>query len=137
MKIEVKESDLKDLSDDRLIELMCYGNKAREIFNKREKEHSLSKFKEQYKVKYLKYRSNYSCLQKESDYWYIYVYVKEVKENVMAESVSIEKDNYNHITIKSEIRPVMLSYYEEISKEEYLEEVSKLFNEIENLFTFE
>jgi hypothetical protein len=53
--------------------------------------------------KCFKYRNCYSCPEKESDYWWLYVRVLSVDTDGYASGVSFQHDSRGHLEIKPEV----------------------------------
>lgn len=105
------------------------NNKIKEKYELQEeyfKLYEIKELKEKYLNKYFVYRNNcYSCPEKETDYWNVYYKVININEYGGIEAISLQKDK--HGRIESQITQ-MSPELEEITKEEYIKETSKILN---------
>ena len=108
------------------------NNKIKEKYELQEeyfKLYEIKELKEKYLNKYFVYRNNcYSCPEKETDYWNVYYKVININEYGGIEAISLQKDK--HGRIESQITQ-MSPELEEITKEEYIKETSKILNLVE------
>lgn len=117
----------------------------REILNEEERQIAMVHYPEFKKMegKYFKYRNNYSCPEKPSDYWFMYTKVTEVKpEDVYMigdgptcyyNGWSFQTDKNGEIFIKLSEQGYAHRLQTEITEAEFLEAWNKLNNTLKSL----
>lgn len=75
-------------------------NVARQYLQQHVTKRELPKLKKQYEGKYFKYRNNYSCPERESDYWFMYRKVMKVIDERNVDVITFQMDKYKKISIE-------------------------------------
>jgi hypothetical protein len=79
-----------------------------------------------------KYRNCYSCPQEEKDYWWLYIYVKEIKDGYLTcQTFQKDSDGKIMIDLNSEMHSIDNNYIL-CSKEEFDSSFERIMIEIDN-----
>lgn len=78
--------------------------------------------KSKYIGKSYKSLNNYSCPEKDSDYWYEYYYVTEsVTNSFLVDVINFSTDSLGSMQLRTQALSInSIDYWEEITKDEYL-----------------
>jgi hypothetical protein len=118
-----KKMSIKQLEDE-LDHIRHVLIKKREVFKRKE----LIK----YVGSYFKYVNSYSCPEKDSDYWWMYLYVKGFKEGNLV-CFSFQKDKYGKIVINPHDYIYQIdSLYVKCDKKEFDKEFNNIKKELRN-----
>lgn len=122
---ELKEEERKAVS--KLVS-------ARLQITKFENEKLLPAFKDKYEGKYFKYKNCYSCPEKESDYWYMYIKITEVKQTYWMSGYTFQTDKDGKVLIEVE-RALTESRCEiPIMKREFDSAYRKMLKKIDSIY---
>ncbi len=119
---ELKEQELEAVS-----KLMSIRNKISDV----ERKELLPAFKKKYEGKYFKYKNCYSCPEKESDYWFMYIKIKKVTKLNWMEGFTFQTDRNGKVTFEVE-RAITESICQvEITKKEFDAAFKKMVKKME------
>jgi hypothetical protein len=118
--------ELKEKYQNKEWELRRLKRKIIEIDEKK----IIPMLKKQYEGKYFKFRNNFSCPEKPSDYWFIFYRVDEVISPDFCYTTAFQTDKYGVITIERKKQNHLNLLTIEITKKEFNNEYNKMFRKI-------
>lgn len=116
-----------------------YNKKAIELRNLKHKikEHEDNKeipdLKKEYENKFFKTRTNYSCPEKPSDYWFIYQRVNKITSVSYCEITSFSIDKNGVILIEKDKYYFISMLHQEITEKEFYNKFDKLIDKIKSI----
>jgi hypothetical protein len=93
----------------------------------------LPAFKMKYEGRYFKYRNSFSCPEKESDYWWMYVRVDKVDNIHWMKGITFQTDRDGKISVEQDKSIMESLCQQEITKSAFDYAFNKMITKIQNI----